>query len=84
VSNRRRLKHPTPRWVNVNPALKRAAQEVDALYFDTHPKAKEYERPATPEELQATGYPQGTRVHVAVIGPGVRARSFMPPNERLN
>ena len=59
-------------------------QEQDARYFLENPTVKAYTRLATAGELRATGFPPGTRVYVALIGPAMRARAFLPPDARRN
>lgn len=64
--------------------LTATAQDRDARYFLEHPSAPSYVRPATRGELRATGLPPGTQVYVALIRPGTRVRSFLPPDGRRN
>lgn len=79
MSNRRKIRHIT------NDRLADAGQEQDVRYFDEHPTAKGYIRPATADELKALSFPVGTRVYVHLIGPNTRARAFIPPShERTN
>ena len=73
MSNRRRIRQ-----------LKQAAEDQDRRYFHAHPDADSYDRPATPDELAATGYPVGTMVHVEAVSQHVRVRMFMPPTDRWN
>lgn len=64
--------------------LKFAAQDQDRHYFHTHPEAESYDRPATLDELKATGYPFGTQVRVIAVGPDLRLRAFRMPDVRQN
>ncbi len=75
MSNRKRIKR-----TNIQ-RLTDAAQDLDADFFEQHPTAKGYTRPATADELKATSFPQGTRVYVHLLGPNTRARAFIPPAE---
>lgn len=63
--------------------LRRAGQDQDGPYFERHPTATSYTRPATPHELRATGFPPGTMVHVQRVGIQ-RIRGFVPPNVEGN
>ncbi len=71
------------RKASLTDRLRNAGQVQDCAFFDTHPTVTAYERPATPQELRATGLPPGTVVHVQRIGIQ-RIRAFAPPNERNN
>ncbi len=77
MSNRRRIR-TVARW------LTKAGQDQDAAYFNAHPAATEYERPALPAEVRAAGLPPGTQVHVKLMDGNVRIRAFVSPNERVN
>ena len=61
--------------------LRNAGQAQDCAFFDKHPTVTRYERPATPQELRATGYPPGTVVYVHRVGVQ-RIRAFAPPDTR--
>ncbi len=79
MSNRRKLRRSTVQ------RLVHAAQDLDADFFEQHPNATRYVRPATPAELKVMGFPPGTRVYVHLLGPSVRARAFIAPSqERTN
>jgi len=73
MSNRRRIKQ-----------LKAAGVDQDRRYFHQHPEAEGYDRPATLDELKATGLPRGTMVHVKAIDTNLRVRMFQPPDVRHN
>jgi hypothetical protein len=75
MSNRRKA--------SLRERLRRAGQDQDGAFFDTHPTVTAYERPATALELRATGYPPGTRVYVQRVGVQC-IRAFAAPDERVN
>ncbi len=79
MSNKKRL-----RRTNIQ-RLTEAGRDLDARYFNTHPNATRYVRPATADELRALSYPPGTMVHVALLSRDRRARAFvLPSNLRSN
>lgn len=73
MSNKRRIRQ-----------LKQAAEDQDRRYFHAHPDAESYDRPATPEELKATGFAIGTMVHVTAVSTNLRIRAFYAPDARQN
>jgi hypothetical protein len=64
--------------------LKQAAEEQDRRYFHAHPEADSYDRPATGEELRATGLAFGTMVHVTAVSTNLRIRAFYAQDARQN
>ncbi len=75
MSNRRKIRRS-----NVQ-RLTEAGRDLDARYFNTHPNATRYVRPATADELRALSYPPGTMVHVQLLSRDRRARAFVLPVE---
>lgn len=50
----------------------------DRGYFEKHPEAQSYTRDYVPGEAWPVRLPQGSRVRVTVLGPGLRARWLVP------
>ncbi len=71
------------RKASLTERLRRSGQDQDCAFFDKHPTVTTYERPATSQELRATGYPPGTLVHVQRVGVQ-RIRAFVAPDVGVN
>jgi hypothetical protein len=54
-----------------------AVCETDRRFFENHPEAQSYMRPAVPGEHWPVAVPSGAWVCVVRLGPGVRARQLI-------
>jgi len=76
MSNKRRIKVPTPTPQQVAADRFKRLMAFDRAYFERHKDTEVFQRPYVPGETWSVPMPAGTTVIVRSLGPGRRVREF--------